>query len=76
MDRASVLGSIGAPKRTRIGAIVEKPSRLFSCAALELNEVTGMFSVPSVVPLKNRSIGYGSTPTVGWNSGLKPGAAG
>ena len=48
----SVAGSIGALKRTVIGAVVEKPSRLLIAAAFGRKGVLGSRSVPSVLPKK------------------------
>ena len=68
----SVVASIGVEKRTVIGAIVEKPSSWLIAAALRKNgSLAGVRSVPSVEPLKYRSVGYGRMPwpdvNIGWN---------
>jgi len=59
-------GLSAPPKRSRITAVVEKPSSAFTAAWLGMSAFAGwMFSVPSVEPAKYRSVGYGSTPAAG-----------
>src|SRR5215470_849817 len=40
--------------------------------AVGWNGLAGRFNVPSVLPLKYRSFGYGKMPLSGWNCGLNP----
>src|SRR5580700_6295544 len=64
-------GLSAPPKRSRITALVEKPSSALTAAWLGIRAFAGwMLRVPSVEPAKYRSVGYGNTPAAGWNSAV------
>ena len=54
---ASVAGSTFFEKRMVISVFTQKPSRLFSDPTFGVTANTGAFSVPSTLPLRNRSVG-------------------
>ena len=68
-------GSTGVENRTVISPLRPKPSSALTEVTFGVKGSAGALTVPSVLPFRNKSVGYGRMPCAIWKSGRNSGRA-